>query len=203
MDLQKLADALLSSDAIEGLSKRTGASGNAVQKVLKQALPSLLNGAKAQADGEDTAPGFAAALADHAKRNTLDLTGFLRNVDLADGAKIIGHLLGNDANSTTKNVAKQAGVSKSKASSILSAAAPLLMSLLGKQADEDEEKESGVGALLGSLLGKVDVGDLLTNLLSGDDDQSSSNKKKKKKKESSDSSGIGSLLSGLLGKLLK
>lgn len=196
VDIQKLTSTLLSADAISGLSQRSGASSGEVKKVLSQALPALLGGVEEQAKGADTAEGFAAALSDHAKSNTSDLSGFLGNVDLADGAKIIGHLLGGSTEQTTKSVAKKAGVSKSKTSSILTAAAPLLMSLLGQQADE-EDKGSGIGDLIGTLLSNVDVGELLTGLLT---DDSGSKKKSSSKKASNSKLGevIGSILKSFL-----
>lgn len=204
MDLKKLTSTLLSSDSIKGLSSLTGASKSEVSSVLTEALPALLNGANGQAKDSGTAKGFADALAQHAKDDTGNLASFLGKVDLGDGAKIIGHLLGSDKDSVTKSVAKKTGVSASKTGNILSAIAPLLMSLLGKQADEDEEKESGVGALLGNLLGNVDVGDLLSSLTSTDTSSSSSTGKKKKKKTAKkDSDSTASGLMGLLGKLLK
>ena len=204
MDLKKLTSTLLSSDSIKGLSNLTGASKNEVSSVLTEALPALLSGANGQAKDAGTAKGFADALAQHAKDDTGNLAGFLGNVDLVDGAKIIGHLLGSDQDGVTKSVAKKTGVSASKIGQILAAIAPLLMSLLGKQADEDEEKESGVGALLGNLLDNVDVGSLLSGLTSTDASSSTSTGKKKKKKAAKkDSESSASGLMGLLGKLLK
>ena len=204
MDLKKLTSTLLSSDSIKGLSSVTGASKGEVSSVLTEALPALLSGANGQAKDSGTAKGFADALAQHAKDDTGNLAGFLGNVDLGDGAKIIGHLLGSDKDSLTKAVSKKTGVSAAKIGQILAAIAPLLMSLLGKQADEDEEKESGVGALLGNLLDNVDVGSLLSGLTSTDTSSSSSTGKKKKKKTAKkDSESGASGLMGLLGKLLK
>ena len=204
MDLKKLTSTLLSSDSIKGLSNLTGASKGEVNSVLTEALPALLSGANGQAKDAGTAKGFADALAQHAKDDTGNLAGFLGNVDLGDGAKIIGHLLGSDQDSVTKSVAKKTGVSAAKIGQILAAIAPLLMSLLGKQADEDEEKESGVGALLGNLLDNVDVGSLLSGLTSTDTSSgSSAGKKKKKKTAKKDSESSASGLMGLLGKLLK
>lgn len=206
MDLQKLASTLLSADAVSGLSKRSGASSSEVKKVLTQALPILLGGADEQAKGKDTADGFAAALSSHAKSSTLDLSDFLGNVDLEDGSKIIGHLLGGKKASTTKAIAKKAGVSGNKTSTILEAAAPLLMSLLGQQADEDDNKDSGVGTLIGTLLSNVDVGELLVGLLTDDEDTKKKSKKSSSKKSSKKSAGsndLGSVVGSLLSKLLK
>ena len=192
MDLQKLTSTLLSSDTLSGLSSLTGSSNKDVSNVLSAALPALLNGAKAQANDASTTEGYANALAQHAKDDTNDLAGFLGNVDLADGAKIVSHLLGSDKGDVTSSVAKKAGVSKDTTSQIMSAAGPLLMSLLGQQADEDDNKDSGVGALLGSLLDNVDLGELLTG-------QSSSSASS----ASSSGNGLSGLLGGLLGGLFK
>ncbi len=196
MDLTKLAGSLLNSDSIDGLSKLTGASGNDVTKVLSNALPALLSGAKSQAQDSSTSKGFAAALSDHKKADTSDLGSFLGNIDLEDGAKIIGHLLGSDKDDVVKDIANDTGVSKNKVSGILSAVAPLLMSLLGQETDKDGADESGLGDLFGTLLENVDVGSLLTGLLS-DNTSGKSNKKAASSKKSG-SNIIGSLLGSFL-----
>ncbi len=186
MDIQKLLSELLSADSVKGLSKASGASQKDVKKVVAAVLPSLLGGAKTQAEGSDTAEGFTQALSDHAKDDTSDIKSFLANVDMEDGAKIIGHLLGGNQENTTKAVSAQTGVSAKKTGNILSSLAPLLMSLLGQQTGSDSSG-AGIGSLMGSLLGNVDITSLLGGLLGG----SSGN--------SSGSMNLGSLLGGLLG----
>lgn len=201
MDLTKLASTLISSDSISGLSNLTGASDKDVSNVLAQALPALLSGANSQAKDKDTAESFATALSDHAKDDTKDLSKFLGNVDLKDGAKILTHLLGSDKDDVIGNIAESTGVSKKDTSSIVSAIAPLLLSLLGQQTEEDDDKETGAAGLVGALLDNVDVGSLLTGLLTDNSSSSSTTtsgkKKSSKKKATSDKSG------GLLGSLLK
>lgn len=198
MDLTKLAGSLLSSDSIGGLSGLTGASDKDVSKVLAKALPTLLSGAKDQAKGEGTAKGFASALSDHAKDDTADLSKFLGKVDMKDGAKILAHLLGSGKDDVVADIASDTGVSQAKTDSILSGAAPLLMSLLGQQAKEEEEKEDGIGGLLGSLLDNVDMGSLLTGLLTDNASSTSETDKKKKKKKEASKKENGGLLGGLL-----
>ena len=199
MDLSKIAGSLLIGDSLKGLSSLTGASNSDVKKVLSSALPALLNGATEQAKDKKTAESFATALAQHAKDDTSDLASFLGNVDLKDGAKIIGHLLGSGKEETVKKAAKASGVSENKTADILSAIAPMLLSLLGQQAEEDDDKDSGVGNLVGALLDNVDVGSLLTGLISTDTSSTGTSGKKGKKK--TDASGIiGGILSGLLKK---
>ena len=211
MDLSKIAGSLLSNDSLKGLSNLTGADNKDITNVLTSALPSLLSGATEQAKDKKTSEGFAAALAQHAKDDTSDLTSFLGNVDLADGAKIIGHLLGSGKEETVKKAAKASGVSEKKTGDILSAVGPMLLSLLGQQAEDDDDKETGASGLVGALLDNVDVGSLLSGLISTDTSSSStstsgkkkpaSSKKKPASSKKSDASGIiGGILSGLLKK---
>ena len=202
MDIKAIMDQMMSGDALASLGKLTGTSQKDVKGVLSSALPSLLDGVKAQADGADTAEGFVGALSDHAKDNTSDISSFLSGVDLEDGGKIVDHLLGSDAAKTTETAAKSAGVEVTKAGNILSGAAPLLMSLLGQQTAENSESNnaSGIGGLIGSLLSNVDVGNLLGGLLGGDSSSSSTTSTgKKKKKKKSDKKESDGLLDSLLG----
>ncbi len=192
MDISKITSTLLSADSIKGICNATGASKKDVTGVLTAALPSLLTGATNQAKDESTAADFATALSDHAKSDTSNLLSFLGGVDLLDGSKIIGHLLGGGADDVKDSVSKASGVSKKNTASILAAVAPLLMSLLGQQADEDDKKESGIASLFGGLLDNVNLGSLL-NVAPDDDEE----EEKDDKKESS------GFLSGLLGKLFK
>ena len=203
MDFKKLAGTLLSSDSINGLSNATGASAKDVTSVLTNALPTLLNGAKDQANDKDTTEGFVNALSQHAQVDTKDLGKFLGNVDMADGGKIIAHLLGAGKNDTLSTIANQSGVSQNKTNDILSALAPLLMSLLGQQT-QAEESNSPIGGLFGSLLDNVDMGNVLVGLLGGssNEEETTANGKKKKKKKTAKKEESHSLLSGLF-KLLK
>ena len=173
MDISSIMTTLLSSDSVSGLSKKTGASKNEVTSVLTSALPMLLQGAQSQADDEETAAGFEKALEDHSNDDTSNLLSFMNGVDLEDGAKIIGHLLGGNTSSTTKKVSKSSGASADSTAQIMSAAAPLLMSLLGQSSKSEsktkKKSSSGTGDLMGQLvstaLANVDVGSLLTGLL--------------------------------------
>ena len=207
MDINALMSAMLSSDSIKNMSQVTGASQKDVKNVLASALPSLLSGAQSQADDAGTVEGFAGALTDHAKADTTDIASFLSKVDLEDGGKIVSHLLGAEKDATTRKAAEAANVDAGKSGSILAAAAPLLMSLLGQQTAQESGQTGGatsssaISGLMGALLSNVDVTSLLLGLLGGDSGSSSSStaasgKKKKKKTSKKDES------SGLLGNIL-
>ena len=174
MDLMSIMGALMGSSSTSGISQATGASSNDVTSILASALPSLLTGANRQATQTSTATSFAKALSAHAEDDTSNLAAFYNNVDLNDGAKIIQHLFGNQTNSITKSVASQAGVTQKQASSVLAAAAPLLMSLIGQQttaqtktATTQKAKTAQTTSLMSSLLSNVDLGSLAGSLLTG------------------------------------
>ena len=194
MDINSLLGTLLSSDSVSGVSKATKADNNEVASVLNAALPMLLKGAKKQSEDKDTAESFATALLSHGKKDTSNLSSFLKNVDLDDGSKIIGHLLGKDDDSV-KKIAKSSGVSTKKTGDILSAAAPLLMSLLGQESAAKKSDSNVALELAGALLKNVDVGDLIGDLLGGDN-----KKKKSSKKKDNDA---GEIIGDILGALLK
>ena len=146
---------MFSSNSLSSVSQQTGASQEEVVSVLSSVLPQMLNGANAQANNQATAASFANALNSHAQTNTDDLTAFFNKVDADDGAKIVGHLLGDDNKAVTQAASKKSGVSPLKTAAIMAVAAPLLMSLMGKQTQQAQQQTptASVSSLMGSLLG--------------------------------------------------
>ncbi|MCR5172562.1 MAG: DUF937 domain-containing protein [Treponema sp.] len=191
-DTSSILSALLSSSAIKGISKTSNASTDEVQRILANAVPALLQGANKQATSKSTAENFAAALSQHAQDDTSNITSFMKNVDLDDGTKILGHLLGSSEKSTTAQISKASGTSAAKTISVLSALAPLLMSLLGQQTQSSSggAQASMASSLLGGLMQNVNAGNLLGSLLGASSGSSKPS-----------SSSAGSLLGGLMGLL--
>ncbi len=214
MDLNSMLQTMLSSDSIAKMGEKTGTSTDEVKSVLFSALPAMLSGVQGQASSQDTVAGFAGALDSHALDDTSDIAAFLSNVDLEDGKKIVGHLLGGDQAETTRAAANKAGLSTAATGSILGAAAPLLMSLLGQQATQavqaqPQQVPSG-GGLLAGLLGSAQqqapaqtsgLGGLLGKLFGGAKPQSAGENPIGSMMGSMlGGADIPSLLSGLLGK---
>ncbi len=190
MDISSLLGTFLQSDSVSGLSKAASVSSDNTRSILSAALPSLLNGALQQSSNEETAESFSKALTQHAEADTSDISSFLGGVDLADGSKIISHLLGSSSESTVSQISKKTGASKEETSSVLSAAAPMLMSLLGQQTKSEQASGAGIGSIMGSLLGGSDVSGILSGLLGGQD-------------KDGDGKADGGILSSLLGGLFK
>ncbi len=196
MDLTSLMKTMLSSDSIAQMSKKTGTSTDEVKSVLLSALPAMLSGVQGQANNQETVAGFAGALDSHAKDDTSDISAFLSNVDINDGDKIVGHLLGGDKAATTRAAATKAGLSNAATGKILGAAAPLLMSLLGQQftqAAQAQPQAQNVQPLGGGQQAAPSGIGLLAGLLGGGQQSSAA------QQSAPQASGLGGLLGSLLG----
>lgn len=155
---------LVNNDSLKEIAKLTGVDTNDVSSVLVSALPSLLQGASKQTSGK-SAQSFVEALTQHAGNDTSNLSSFFKKVDLTDGAKIVSHLVGNN-DTASKKISKETGIDAKTVIKVLSAAAPLLMSLLGKQSKADSKADSNTTLNLASqLLGNVDISSIAGSLL--------------------------------------
>ena len=151
MDLTSLLGAFMGDDALTSIGTASDTSAGDVASVLSAALPSLIAGATAQAYDENTAEGFTNALNQHSKDDVNDIVSFVNNVDVKDGKKVVQHLLGDQTKETTNEIAAATGVSRAKTGTILAIAAPLLLSLLS--GNSNQNTTSSTTSLLGNLLG--------------------------------------------------
>jgi len=190
---QLLGEVLLGNSSINTLSESSGASKDQVKQVLGSALPTLLQNMKKNASTESGEAALAKALSDHAKDDTKDISSFLKNVNIEDGTKILGHILGDDKKTVETGIAKKSGLTSGQTSTILATAAPLLLSLLGSKKDEEGGKKDSGGLLevLASALlgGSGGLGNALSgglgSLLTGGNSQ--------------DGGALGSIIGSLLG----
>ena len=142
MDLSSLLGTLLSSESVTTASKNTKTNSSDVQNVISLAIPLLLNGIDKQAKDEKTSTSLINALSDHGKKDVSNIGSFLGNIDLEDGAKIIGHLLGSNKESVAKDISKKSGVDLATVLELLATYAPLIMTLIGKDTVKAETPKS-------------------------------------------------------------
>ena len=201
---------LLSGSVISSIAKSTGTTKNETQSVLANALPTLVKSMAKNASTESGAASLSKALANHT--TTESLTGLLKNVDTADGGKILNKILGSSASKVESDVAKKSGVTKAKANNILATAAPLLLSALSSQQQATNTPASGLSGLLTSLLGsssgssKPDTaGTLLSlagSLLSSNTSSSNTSSASHASSSASSNPSNGKKIVDILGKLL-
>lgn len=205
---------LLNSDMgkqlINGASAKTGQSPEKTATVLSMALPAILAAMQRNASTPQGAKSLNNALEDNRHDGSiLNQLGSLLgggNADsslMNDGAGILGHILGGNQSKVESNISRVSGVDSNSVAQIIKMAAPILMGLLGNQKRKSNVQESGIGGLLGSMLGGSANKDqsLIEKLLDADGDGSvlddvagmllGGDKKK---------GGIGGMLGGMFGK---
>ncbi|QXP73945.1 DUF937 domain-containing protein [Tenacibaculum sp. AHE15PA] len=153
---------LLNSDLgksiISGVAGSTGQDTNKTSSVLTMALPVLMKAMQRNTATQQGAEGLMGALNKHDGSILDNLGGLFNggvNADvLQDGGNILKHVLGNKQQGVEKIIGQKAGIDAGSVANILKTAAPILMGVLGKQSRQDNvNKSSDLGELLGGLLG--------------------------------------------------
>lgn len=161
MDLTTLISSLLSDENIKSVARKAGVTTEEAASVLATSLPVMLNGANGQASDGQTTESFFRAVKDHAGKKP-------ETVDLEEGGKIVGHLLGTDEAAAENAIATRAGMKPATVALILAAAAPMIMNALGSSTSSSTSS-AGTASLLSALLGGASnsnaSGSLMTSAL--------------------------------------
>ncbi len=158
-----LLSSLTSTQSLDSVAKKTGLSSSKVKLLLMIAVPILIKAMKNNASSKEGALSLLGALAQH--KDTRSAEEQLGAADLADGAKIIGHILGNDYSGVISQLTSETGLTSDEVGQTLSNIAPVLLSGLSDATEAassqaaQAQKPSGSGlsavaGLFGSLLGK-------------------------------------------------
>lgn len=165
MDLNSIFGALTAGSAVNDMSKQFNVNSDQIGSVINAALPTLIGAMQQNTATESGAASLSGALASHLGDGIN-----LSSASLADGGKILNHILGGKSNSVFSALAKQTGTNSSQVMNILSAIAPMLLGLLGQGQKSSNTGIGGLGGLLGGLLGgssKQSSGGLLGGILGG------------------------------------
>ena len=166
MDMETIMKMMLQSGALEQVSGMLGVDEKGAESAIESVMPMLLRGMQGQMKNEDTKYGFLQALNDHSKQDTNDLKKAVRNVDMADGAKIVNHLLGAEQEEIAAKAKKKSGLDTKTILKIMAIMAPILMSKMGQTA-KTETAKAGSGDMMrvvGGLLDGVDAKDVVNIL---------------------------------------
>jgi hypothetical protein len=190
------ADEILSEIPIAQLAAQLGMDEASTERAVRQAVPALIGGMRANAEDPAGAASLQQAIGQHAGDPFAGLD--LDQVDTDDGDKIVGHVFGDKREEVVNRLgADTAG--GGIMGKLLPILAPLVMSwLAGKLsgaggAGPADAGDGGIGGGLDDLIGGMTgggggIGDLLGGLLGGGDAGSSGG------------DDIGDLLGGLLGR---
>jgi hypothetical protein len=163
--LQDLLGQDQGTQAVDQISQNVGADSSLVNSAIQMALPALINGLANNASTPQGAESLNTALdQDHSGGGVLDNLGGLAGMIFggsqaappprqADAGGILGHILGGSQGQVAQEVSQKSGLNMGQVAQILMFLAPIVMSYLGKQKQEQGVGADGLGGLLGGLLG--------------------------------------------------
>lgn len=152
------------NQAIEAISGQVGADNSMVNTAIQMALPALINGLANNASTPQGAESLNTALdQDHSDGSVLSNLGGLGSLifggqqaappPAANAGGILGHILGGNQNAVAQDVSQKSGLDVGQVAQILMMLAPIVMSYLGQQKQQQNVGADGLGGLLGGLLG--------------------------------------------------
>lgn len=176
-------NALLDQIPVGDIAKQLGIDEDVAEAAVKQVLPGLVGGLAANAKRDDKS---AEALSNVLKHHNKGIAKSVKDVDTADGAKIVRNVFGENEDKVVDKLAAastKSDVTGDLIKQILPIVAPIVLSWLASQflggkteseapaaaPKEEETSSGGIGDLLGGLLsspqGQEIAGDLLGGLL--------------------------------------
>ena len=177
MNLEALLGLLQGQD-LGNLASQVGGNEGEVKNGVMAALPAMLAALGKNAGTEKGAEELNNALENKHDGSILDnLSGYLSNPDLKDGAGILNHLFGNQTSNVANAVSQSSGLDTNGSMKMLQMLAPILMGMLGQQKKQNTLDAKGLGNLtsmlasnFGSEAGASGIMEAVTNLLDANKD---------------------------------
>ncbi|MCU1410005.1 MAG: hypothetical protein JWR04_712 [Rhodoglobus sp.] len=174
-------DGLLDLIPVGDIAKQLGIPEDVAESAVKQAIPAIIGGMAANAKDSGGAQSLEKALSKHATSTSGKKVASVKDIDTADGEKIVNNVFGSKKNDVVAAVAdtSKGDVTKDLIAKLLPIIAPIVIAFVAKQflgqkeeapaAKEEAAPSSsgGIGDLLGGLLGSSGGQDLVGGLLGG------------------------------------
>lgn len=177
MNLEALLGLLQGQD-LGKLAEQVGGNEGQVKNGVMAALPAMLTALSKNTGTEKGAQELSNALETKHDGSILNnLSGYLSNPDLKDGAGILNHLFGSQTSNVANAVSQSSGLDSNGSMKMLQMLAPVLMGMLGQQKKQNNLDAEGIGNLtsmlasnFGSEAGASGIMDVVTNLLDANKD---------------------------------
>lgn len=193
--MNMLTSALTSGAALEALSAKTGLSQKQLKLIIAIAIPLLLRKMTSNASSQNGASSLLGALTQHQSKK--EIPEQLENADVEDGAKIVGHILGDEQEDLVKEVAAQADVDPKDVNIVLGNISPTIMNGLSAATESaSAQQSSGV-----DLSDGLDLSDVM-GLLGGAASQGAAEEPLQELGGAQGLGGAGGLLGSLFGSLM-
>jgi hypothetical protein len=168
----------LSGKVLSGIGKKVGIDEKTVGTALSIGMPLLVAALAKNASKPEGAQALHTALAnDHDGSILNNITGYLKDPQAANGAGILGHVLGSQQPAIAQGLAQNTGLTSDQVGQLLQIAAPLVMGALGSQQQQQGLDPKGLSSFLGGQQQQVqqsqpDVMGTINNLLDANHDGS-------------------------------
>lgn len=140
----------LSGAASQQIAARLGVSESTANGAVQIAVPLILAALARNAAQPQGAQELHQAVTNDHDGSILDnLMGYLGNPQQANGAGILGHVLGDQRGSVENNLAQATGLDQSSAGSLMEMVAPMVMGALGRTQQQNGLDSSGLANYLG------------------------------------------------------
>jgi hypothetical protein len=141
----------LSGKVLSGIAKKVGVDEQTASTALAIGMPLLVAALAKNASKPEGAQALHKALAnDHDGSILNDVAGYLKDPQAANGAGILGHVLGNQQSVVAQGLAQNTGLQSDQVGQLLQIAAPLVMGALGSQQQQQGLDTKGLSSFLGS-----------------------------------------------------
>ena len=169
---------LLQGQDLGQLAEQVGGNEGQVKNGVMAALPAMLTALSKNTGTEKGAQELNNALETKHDGSILNnLSGYLSNPDLKDGAGILNHLFGSQTSNVANAVSQSSGLDSNGSMKMLQMLAPVLMGMLGQQKKQNNLDAEGIGNLtsmlasnFGSEAGASGIMEAVTNLLDANKD---------------------------------
>ncbi len=140
----------LAGGGLSQISKKIGVDDMTTSSALAMAVPLLVSALAKNSSKPEGAQALHQAIQKDHDGSILDnLSGFMQNPEAANGAGILGHVLGAQQPVVAQGLAKNTGLKSDQVGQLLQIAAPLIMGALGKKQKSQGLDTNGLTTLLG------------------------------------------------------
>lgn len=129
-------------------AQKTGLNEGVAAQLMPMAMAALMGGLKKNSAQPNGADALANALDRHDGSLLNDLGKLGQDSTIADGQKILGHILGGKQAQTERALAKSAGVDQGQIGQLLAMAAPMVLASLGRAKREQGLDASALAGLV-------------------------------------------------------
>jgi len=147
--LTQLITQQVSGGAVRVIAQRLGVSESTANAAVQIGVPLILTAlARNAAQPQGAADLHQALNNDHDGSILSNVMSYLGNPGSADGAGILGHVLGGDQPAVASNLAGATGMDQNSASSLLETLAPLVMGAVGQTTQKNGLDPAGLSNML-------------------------------------------------------